>query len=225
MNIAVCDDDKIFIDEIITYIPKSKDYVIDTFTLSKDLYEREEKYDLAFLDIRMNNYDGLALADRLCALNPKCVIVLFTAFTRYAIDGYKHHTFDYILKSDNKLVKKLSVEKAVVEAEQRVNLGVFGADLLRLNARDGEVKFNPLYIIYIEAANNDIKVYTDRETYICRCTMYDIESKLDNKIFKRCHRSYIVNTKYVKSIKRGYIVLTNNYEVPIGRKYKKEILL
>ena len=93
MHIAVCDDDKIFIDEIITYIPKNEDYVIDTFSLSKDLYDRGDKYDLAFLDIRMNNYDGLVLADRLCELNPKCVIVLFTAFTQYAIDGYKHHTF------------------------------------------------------------------------------------------------------------------------------------
>lgn len=225
MHIAVCDDDKIFIDEIITYIPKNKDYVIDTFSLSKDLYDRGDKYDLAFLDIRMNNYDGLTLADRLCELNPKCVIVLFTAFTQYAIDGYKHHTFDYILKSDNKLVKKLAVEKALIEADERMNLGASGANLLRLNTKGGEVKFNPLYIVYIEAANNDIKVYTDRDTYICRCTMYDIESKLDNKLFKRCHRSYIVNTKYVKSIKRGNIILTNNYEVPIGRKYKKEILL
>ena len=225
MNIAVCDDDKIFIDEIINYIPKNENYTVDTFTLSKDLYIREEKYDLAFLDIKMNNYDGLALADRLCDLNPKCVIVLFTAFTQYAIDGYKHHTFDYILKSDNKLVKRIAVEKAVIEAEERVNAATSGSDLLPLNTKGGEVKFNPLYIYLIEAANNDIKVYTDRETYICRCTMYDIESKLDNKLFKRCHRSYIVNTKYVKSIKRGNIVLINNYEVPIGRKYKKEILL
>ena len=127
--------------------------------------------------------------------------------------------------TDISITHLLAVEKALIEADERINLGVSGANLLRLNTKGGEVKFNPLYIVYIEAANNDIKVYTDRDTYICRCTMYDIESKLDNKLFKRCHRSYIVNTKYVKSIKRGNIILTNNYEVPIGRKYKKEILL
>lgn len=107
INIAICDDEELFIkkekDIISKYVQaKGYEYQIDVYLSGKKFLESEKsnQYDIVFLDISMGEIDGIETAKCIRSFNNKVYLVFVTAFIIYSTEGYKVDASRYILKND-----------------------------------------------------------------------------------------------------------------------------
>ena len=109
IHIAVCDDEEYFrLREkklVGEYMEKRKySYTIDTYSSGKEMLDAANvplQYDIIFLDINMEELDGLETARRIREISAKVSIVFVTAYITYALDGYKVNAVRYLLKEDH----------------------------------------------------------------------------------------------------------------------------
>ena len=85
MKIAICDDDRTYVDEIKRVINtllynEITDFEIDSYYNSQEIYSSATKYDIAFLDIEMQPYTGIEIAEKLKSINPYIIIFIITSF-------------------------------------------------------------------------------------------------------------------------------------------------
>ncbi|MEP1472496.1 MAG: LytTR family DNA-binding domain-containing protein [Halieaceae bacterium] len=184
-----------------------------------------ESPDLVFLDIQMPGMDGF---DVVCELQADAMplIIFVTAFDEYAIDAFKVHAVDYVLKPIDESRLAEAVERAVVRHAQQA----FGSkeELLavisgrsesgatrelveeeqggqewpeRLTIKDGS-EFQLVKIAdieWVDAAGDYMCVHANGQTHIMRTTMKRLESSLNPETFIRVHRSSIVNVNAIIS--------------------------
>ena len=111
IKIAVCDDEKIFVDRISEIVKKffvaqNMDCQVDAFDSGKVFVQLEEKmgkYDIVFMDMQMDGMDGLQTAKCLRRYCGEAFLVFVTAFAKYAMDGYKVQANRYVIKDYEKL--------------------------------------------------------------------------------------------------------------------------
>jgi len=183
---------------------------------------KEKKIDLLFLDIQMPDLSGLEFA----TLIPKSTKIVFTtAFSQYAIDGYKVGALDYLLKPISyedfiRVVDK--AEKIFTEQERQV---VYDRD--RFIYVKSEYKLLQIRlddILFIEGLKDYVKIYLEgNQKYVMSLmNMKKMEENLPKPEFMRTHRSYIVHMTKVKLVDRFRIVFGSNY-IPISDSYKEEV--
>ena len=78
-------------------------------------------------------------------------------------------------------------------------------------------------VYYLEMFSPNIIIHTIKEEIALRKKISEIEKELKSSSFIRCHRSYIVNLKYVKSISKKTIILENEVNIPLSRNKYKEV--
>lgn len=189
----------------------------------------EKEPDIVFLDIQMPGKTGFEMV-REIQVDVMPMIVFVTAYDAYAVDAFKIHAVDYLLKpvEEERLVE--AVEKALTqksnqasseEKQRLLNLVVSLTgkseqaigELLseehedtehadRLAIKDGSsITFVPVVDIdWIDAAGDYMCVHANKETHIMRTTMKELEAKLNPGIFQRVHRSTIVNLQRVEKV-------------------------
>ena len=183
---------------------------------------KEKKIDLLFLDIQMPDLSGLEFA----TLIPKSTKIVFTtAFSQYAVDGYKVGALDYLLKPISyedfiRVVDK--AEKIFTEQERQV---VYDRD--RFIYVKSEYKLLQIRlddILFIEGLKDYVKIYLEgNQKYVMSLmNMKKMEENLPKPEFMRTHRSYIVHMTKVKLVDRFRIVFGSNY-IPISDSYKEEV--
>ena len=183
---------------------------------------KEKKIDLLFLDIQMPDLSGLEFA----TLIPKTTKIVFTtAFSQYAVDGYKVGALDYLLKPISyedfiRVVDK--AEKIFTEQERQV---VYDRD--RFIYVKSEYKLLQIRlddILFIEGLKDYVKIYLEgNQKYVMSLmNMKKMEENLPKPEFMRTHRSYIVHMTKVKLVDRFRIVFGSNY-IPISDSYKEEV--
>ncbi|MBT3530765.1 MAG: response regulator transcription factor [Gammaproteobacteria bacterium] len=189
----------------------------------------EHEPDLIFLDIQMPGKSGIEMV-RDIQVDILPMIIFVTAFDSFAVDAFKMHAVDYLLKpveSERLLeaINKATDQKALIsvadEKQKLLRLVVSltgksesaigelldnqddaGDHIDRLAIKDGSsITFVPIKDIdWIDAAGDYMCVHVSGETHIMRTTMKDLESKLDPAIFQRVHRSTIVNLQRVEKV-------------------------
>ena len=183
---------------------------------------KEKKIDLLFLDIQMPDLSGLEFA----TLIPKSTKIVFTtAFSQYAVDGYKVGALDYLLKPISyedfiRVVDK--AEKIFTEQERQI---VYDRD--RFIYVKSEYKLLQIRlddILFIEGLKDYVKIYLEgNQKYVMSLmNMKKMEENLPKPEFMRTHRSYIVHMTKVKLVDRFRIVFGNSY-IPISDSYKEEV--
>ena len=186
--------------------------------------------DLIFLDIQMpkiNGFEMLELID-----NPPAVIFT-TAYDEYAIKAFEEHAIDYLLKPFD----QQRFDKALVKWQEQKTSGADKntQELLetasqspsqsqRIVIKDGsKIKIIPVHdIMYLEAADDYVKIYTKDGYFLKNKTMSHFEQALDKQQFVRSHRSYIVNVQQITRIdpyeKDNHVaVLRSGVKVPVSR--------
>lgn len=111
MNIAVCDDEKLFLEEEKRLIQRYFDAEgqackIDLFLSGEDLLATEKElkqYDIIFLDVNMGGLDGVKVAEEIRRWNPNVYLVFVTAFIKYSTEGYKVDATRFIIKGEGNL--------------------------------------------------------------------------------------------------------------------------
>jgi two-component system LytT family response regulator len=203
---------------------------------------REEKPDLALLDVQMPRIDGFAVVNTIGAeLMPPVIFV--TAHDQYAIRAFEIAAIDYLLKPVTEERFALALNRAICrlrdvpqEESTRQMLGMLDAvakpprQLERFAVRSGErTIFVPMdEVDWIEAYQNYVQLHTGPATHVLHVPMNTIEAVLDSGRFLRIHRSHIVNVQRIAqlwSIAHGqYVVeLRSGQRLKSGRTYNEQI--
>lgn len=182
--------------------------------------------DLIFLDVQMPKLNGFEVLE-LLNFQPK--IVFTTAFDEYAVKAFEANATDYLLKPFlfDRFEKAFEKVKNVPKTSQlKSNEGLFvhPDEKQRIVIKDGEkITIIPLEdLIYLEAYDDYVKLYTQKERFVKKQTMAFYEKTLPSSQFVRIHRSSIIAIDRIQSIEnmeqgRYQVVLTNQVRLPISR--------
>lgn len=182
--------------------------------------------DLLFLDINMPGISGL---DMLEAMSNPPLVVLTTAYTQYALTGYKYRVVDYLVKPFEIAKFMAAVDNVFARFKPPVArytdmLPSQTPDIsLILKVDTGIVRIMTGDITHIQSYGNYVKVFTKDKMYLSASTTAEIEQQLDKRYFKRIHRSYIVALSKIQSLEGAQVLLENGLALPIGKTYKREI--
>jgi two-component system LytT family response regulator len=189
----------------------------------------EHQPDLIFLDIQMPKINGFEMLE---LLNTIPSVIFTTAFDEYAIKAFESNAIDYLLKPFSKdrfdtAVEKWKsktqptnnhIEKFIQQTEKQPE------EQNRIVVKNGsDIRIVPVDdIFYIEAYDDYVKIFTKDSYYLKKKTMNYYEQVLDNSVFFRVHRSFIINLQQLTKIesleKNSYIaILKNNKRIPISR--------
>ena len=189
------------------------------------------KVDLILLDIQMPHLNGL---DFLKTLDPKPLVILTTAYQQYALEGFELDVVDYLLKpitferflkAINKFSQRLQFIEPKTSAEvftPKPSAHEETADYFTLKSGHDLFRVSTQDIFFIESLKDYVRYATLNKRYTTMGTLAALEETLPD-YFLRVHKSYIVNSHKVESLKGGNLVLPP-YEIPLGRKYKKVVI-
>jgi two-component system LytT family response regulator len=186
--------------------------------------------DLIFLDIQMPKINGFEMLE---LIEQPPSVIFTTAFDEYAIKAFEAHAVDYLLKPFNQerfnraIAKWMEQKNAVIEnhtAELLETASQFPSQSNRVVVKNGsKIKIIPVHdILYLEAADDYVKIHTNEGYFLKNKTMNHFEQVLDKQQFVRSHRSYIVNVTQITRIdpyeKDNHVaVLRQGPKVPVSR--------
>ncbi|MCP4573520.1 MAG: response regulator transcription factor [bacterium] len=173
----------------------------------------QQPIDVLFLDIRMPGLSGL---DFLATLVHRPQVILTTAYSEYALEGYEHAVVDYLLKpiSFERFLKAVNKLKPVAPD------AADGSLLLRMDGATQRVNLEA--IVMVEACGNYVKIHTRQERLLASETMKKMESALPPDRFLRVHRSYIVAVDKIERLAGGHLTVAG-HEIPVGRSYRRTV--
>lgn len=184
----------------------------------------ENEVDLMFLDIKMPQMTGLEF---LKTLTHPPEVILTTAYSEYALEGYEYSVVDYLLKpfsferflkAVNKIIMKKNVETNQISTTENKIYEDF--IFLKADKIDHRIPFSD--IIYIEGCGNYIKVFTKDKMLLVSETMTTIEKNLPENLFLRTHKSFIVSIEKIQQIE-GNMIRIGKKSIPIGNFYKMNV--
>lgn len=187
-------------------------------------YLNNNKVDLIFLDLNMPKLKGFDFLKTL-VFQPKVIVT--TAYSEFALEGYELNVVDYLLKPFGFERFLKAVNKAVSDpgkAPVPIGREKGSAEVNRIFLR-GDKKYTQLVIddiLYIEAAGNYTKVITRKGTITTREKISSLLTMLPSDDFLQVHRSFAVATKHIKSVEGNRIAI-GDHIVPIGKLYKMNV--
>jgi two-component system, LytTR family, response regulator len=187
--------------------------------------------DLIFLDVQMPKINGFEMLE-LVEFPPS--VIFTTAFDEYAIKAFEAHAVDYLLKPFNKERLDKAIHKwmdSTQQATSNTSTEALLADAAqsplqknRIVVKTGsKIKIIPVKdILYLEAADDYVKIHTTEGPFLKNKTMAYFESLLDASSFVRSHRSYIINVQQVTRIeayeKDNHVaLLKSGASIPVSR--------
>lgn len=225
LNCLIVEDEHLAADVIKDYISqvpglRLKNACHDIFSANEVL--REEKIDIIFLDINLPKVSGL---DFMRMLSSKYHIILTTAYHQYALDGFDLNAVDYLLKpiefsrflqAINKVYEKegKAIEKST--ATTLTNKFYF------FNTDKKKVKVYVSDIDYIESMKDYVSIHTNNKKIITKFQIGEIDKLLEEDMFIRIHRSFIINISKVTAYNATEIEL-GEISLPLGRTYKEMV--
>ena len=187
---------------------------------------QQDAVDLVFLDIRMPQLNGNELLKVVKNLPP---VILTTAHSEYALEGYDLDVVDYLLKpirfdrfvkAVNKIIQlngHRSIETHIPADEEKKESFVY----FRSDRKMIKVLLND--ILYIESMKDYVKVFTTHGMLMTKQSITSVEAMLPESGFIRAHRSYIVSIKKINSFTNEVIGI-NKTEIPIGKLFRNQVM-
>ena len=224
MRIAVCDDEKTFLDKLkkdISDILNGSDYELEEFQSGEELLSvyNEQKYDIIFLDIEMKELNGMDTANFIRKLDKKVTIVFLTNYEKFAVKGYEVGAFRYVLKDQ-------PVQMYKQQLEDIINFVRCLHSDIAVNSNGKIQKISAADIIYIDIFDHTVNLHTVNTNIEFKGRIGDIEKQVSGLNFVKIDRSCLINTEKIRSISGQQITLDGT-EQPIvlyaSRKYIKEV--
>lgn len=191
----------------------------------------QHKPDLIFLDIQMPKINGFEMLE---LIEQPPAVIFTTAFDEYAIKAFESRAIDYLLKPFSKERFEKAVQKWFEhrnKSDQKVNTQTLLTEEIRqpeernrIVVREGSnIRIIPVHEVqYLEAYDDYVKIFTNKEMFLKKKTMSFYEQSLDAAQFVRVHRSYIINLQQLTKIepleKETYLaLLKSGVKVPLSK--------
>lgn len=220
------DDEPLALQQLASYVKKVS-YLELAGTCQSAIEARKllekEQIDAIFIDINMPDLNGL---DFVRSLDNPPLVVFTTAYSEYAVDGFKANAIDYLLKPFDLSEFKRAAEKVKTQFEllnaSQVSQ-VDEDDAMFLKSEYKVVRVNIKDIRYIEAMSEYLRIYTTTlaRPVIVLLSMKKMEERLPSAQFMRIHRSYIINLKKIREVSKNHVTIDADTSLPIGDIYKE----
>ena len=180
---------------------------------------------LLFLDIQMPKITGLEF---LKTLQHPPLVIITTAYPQYALDGFELDVLDYLVKpiSFNRFLKAVTKAKDFYERQSKNILPANTStnnDYIFIKADNKLVKLFYSDILFVEALQNYVTIYTKEKKYISYLTFKGVEESLPVESFLKVHKSYIVQLNKIEGIESNEIII-GHHRIPISRTSKDEVM-
>ena len=234
MNCIIIDDDKLSRKVIEEYINRTDSLnLVYSFANAVDainkLKHNTKKIDIVFLDIEMPEMTGIEFLNN---FNEYPQVIIISSKEKYALEAFEYDVTDYLLKP----VSYSRFFKAIEKTQKRIDKEIAkdsnntiedtSSKEIFIKSNSSLIKIKFIDILYVEALENYILICTSNDKYTVHFTMKAIEDKLPSDMFKRVHRSYIVNINNISEIESNSIILKYNNsqkKIPIGKSYKDKL--
>jgi len=228
IRIVFCDDEKNIREKYTQYLEKVQQLYtieIDLTVYSKvdhlmgNIEDWFNKVDLLLLDIEIGDFNGVEVAKDIRAKGYKGEIVFLTISQAYVFDSFDVNPLQYILKSEgdfqhfyDKFVKVLDQigERYIKKFSYQIGSDTFILPIKQIISF--EVKKRVIIMDYVNKEDE----YQTVEYYM---TLGTVEERISEMEFIRCHRSFIVNPKYIDSFNKREVVMINGKVIPVSRNY------
>jgi DNA-binding LytR/AlgR family response regulator len=229
MNCIIIEDDPLSMRVVEEFVKRTdflelKHEFHDAVEAINTLNVSQEGIDLIFLDIEMPEMSGIEFLN---TIKKPPLVIIISSQEKYALEAFEYQVTDYLLKPVTysrfyKAVKKAQEQQKAQEAtNQQKNDEIF----IKKETALVRLKYND--ILWVEAMENYIVINTYKQKFTIHFTMKSIMNQLPYDIFKRVHRSYIVNIKNIDRIEDNYIIIQvdkGTKQIPIGKAYKEKFM-
>lgn len=222
------DDEPLALQQIVAYIGKVPFLELAAqcqSALEARAFLGHDTVDAIFCDINMPDLNGMDFVKSLAA---PPLIVFTTAYSEFAVEGFRVNAVDYLLKpfglqdfqrAAQRLQERLECTRITEDST------LPQAETLFLKTDHKIVNVNIPDIRYVEAMSEYLKVWLDSQPkpIVTLLSMKKMEESLPN-YFMRIHRSYLINLTRIQEVNKNRVVLDENTDIPIGDLYKDAFL-
>lgn len=210
----IIEDEPVARDVLKTYVQDAPSLVlVDEFENAVDglAFLQKESIELIFLDINMPKLSGISF---LKSLDDPPKVIITTAYSEYALEGYELDVVDYLLKPFSferflKAVNKVALMKSETKEESIT---------VKADGKLFRVSFSE--ILFAEALGDYITLYTETQKLTFLSTLTSFIEELNSGDFIRVHRSYAVSLSKIKYLE-GNMISIKEHEIPVGKSYKE----
>ncbi len=216
LHIAICDDEQYMLDKISTmaadfFRGKNMEITIAQFSNGEELLKYNRTIDILFLDIQMNGMDGMETARKLRRRKFKGFLIFITVLKEMVFQAFTVQAYDYLVKP----IEEKHFEKTMERLLSSMQNASEASLLVQKGYESSIISFEDIVFceiidrkVYLHLASSEVVDFYER--------IENLETKLDDRFF-RCHRSFLINLKYLKSYKNGTAYLEGGKEIPVSR--------
>ena len=230
MNSIKClaiDDEPLALQKLSNYVKKTPYLQLvgacQSALEAKEIMQKEW-IDAIFIDINMPDLNGMEFVKQ---MDRPPMVVFTTAYSEYALEGFKVDAVDYLLKpfglqdflrAAQKVRHRYELENPAIQSNPNEEAVGIDADAMYLKSDYKTVRINISDIRYVEGMSEYLKIYLEGEKkpLIVLLSMKRLEERLPSNTFMRIHRSYIINLKKIREVNKNRVVLGEDAYLPIG---------
>lgn len=221
-NIAVCDDEKKDRENLEMQIRKylaGKDekYLIKAYESGEQLLADDITHDIVFLDIIMNEKDGIQVGAELKKRSLNVMIIYTTNLNeKITVALNQIHSFGYLVKP----VEEKDLFQIMSDAMNHIkcNINVNANSEVFISECNTPIKFPVMDIFYFEYRNRRVKIVSQKGTHICKDKINNIAQKMKPYGFAMSHQSFVVNLYHVDKISNQILIMKNGDKVYLAQK-------
>ena len=230
ISCIIVDDEQHAIDILVHYINQTPQLQLVGATINPMEALKmvsDQKVDLVFLDIQMPELSGI---DFVKALNGKAKVILTTAYSEFALEGYELDVVDYLLKPIRLPRFLQAVQKAahLIKEAPPVVAGRESEDdyiFVKTESKGKLLKINLADIDYIESMKNYVAIHRGGQKTLVYTSMKELEEHLPHQAFMRVHKSYIIPIQKITGIEGNMLLLKGTGDkILIGESYRAELM-
>ncbi len=223
IKFAICDDEPLMAQELAGHLAGCMEekritaYSVSRFSGGRALLGQADSFDVIFLDIQMQQPDGMETARLLRQRGDRSLLVFVTVLKELVFDAFQVEAYDYLLKPLDSARFKRTMDRVLRALEQRA-----AEDIVIQRGTGCEVVLLS-DIVYCEVLGRKIYIHKNDGTVIDYYDkLEDLERRVDGRFFK-CHRSYLVNLDYVRGCQAGQVLLPQGKRIPVSRLREREL--
>lgn len=225
-NIAICDDEDILINELKYNLKKyadetGKEFCFFVYHDGMELIaEYRSDYDLIFMDIKMENLNGLKTAEKIRKMDSTVGLIFLTSLKQYVWKGYEYSAVNYLLKPIKYGILKMELDRYFARYQ--------GKDEPYLSFQNDSGKYKVLYknLRYAETEKRNVMLHFEEQEQVIYKNMKEVSALLLKQPQFSCpHQSFVVNMSYVKGVEGLELVLTTGERIPISQPKRKDFMM